>query len=241
VFPLHTFFLLLHVSHRTILRNSYCKIQFFDQFAAKHLSSKYLSLIKPSLFCRRDLTQKEENEEDFFDSALEMAENGEIRRNANDEMLKLAEELSQHIEKTASLLKELRDNLEKLSAEEELTIKAARREVQRAAASILAAIPARHRARTRPSTGQREPQPELPFLYGRCFNMSLNIKILSGCHGLDATLASRILADLSALDVGLRARMEPELGGMMNQLALASAPPAPPKLRGQRPRLRIGF
>ncbi len=47
---------------------------------------------------------------------------------------------------------------------------------------------------------------ELPLLFGRCFNLSMNLKILKSATSLDPLLAGRILGDLCVLERGFEAK-----------------------------------
>ncbi len=118
------------------------------------------------------------------------------------------------------------------SAEEELLL-ATLAEVRAIKENILREIPQRHRVRLLP---QEVPHPltEYPLLFGRMFNLSLNLKILSHAQCLDAVLAERILSDLVIVEVSLedkRARVRGRKGGsksvqvvgkMMSGLKLAA-------------------
>ena len=53
----------------------------------------------------------------------------------------------------------------------------------------------------------RKANTELAFLFGRCFNLSMNSKIFSQCHHADASIASRLLVDFEVLESSLRAKL----------------------------------
>ena len=65
------------------------------------------------------------------------------------------------------------------------------------------------------------PAPEFAILYGRCFNLSMNLKILSQCSGMDLVLAKRILSDLSVLESSLESR-EDEKGQIRSEKVVSS-------------------
>ena len=48
---------------------------------------------------------------------------------------------------------------------------------------------------------------ELVFLFGRCFNLSMNIKILNQCNYADPNIASRIMIDFHAIDSSLQTKL----------------------------------
>ena len=50
-------------------------------------------------------------------------------------------------------------------------------------------------------------QSELIFLFGRCFNLSMNIKILNQCNYADPNIASRIMIDFHAIDSSLQTKL----------------------------------
>lgn len=72
-------------------------------------------------------------------------------------------------------------------------------------------IPIRHRQRLQEqiSSQNQEPMLEFPLLFGRCFNLSMNLKILGqNCAGsMDQVSATRILSDLEYIDVSLQERL----------------------------------
>ncbi len=49
---------------------------------------------------------------------------------------------------------------------------------------------------------------DLPYLFGRCFNLSLNLKILSQCDYADPSIAARIFADFDMLENSLGIQVE---------------------------------
>ena len=63
---------------------------------------------------------------------------------------------------------------------------------------ILEHVPSRFRSRLLPQ-GRLEPLVEFPLLFGRCFNLSLNLKILQSGACLDPTITGRVISDLSVL------------------------------------------
>jgi len=66
----------------------------------------------------------------------------------------------------------------------------------------------------------------LPYLLGRCFNLSLNLKILRGCDYEDHSVAGRCYSDLSALETHLETlclrRMETSVWQSLKQARTAS-------------------
>ena len=50
-------------------------------------------------------------------------------------------------------------------------------------------------------------QSELIFLFGRCFNLSMNIKILNQCNYADPNIASRIMIDFHVIDSSLQTKL----------------------------------
>jgi len=50
-------------------------------------------------------------------------------------------------------------------------------------------------------------QTELVFLFGRCFNLSMNIKILNQCNYADPTIASRLMIDFHVIDSSLQTKL----------------------------------
>lgn len=45
------------------------------------------------------------------------------------------------------------------------------------------------------------------LLFGRCFNLSMNIKILNQCHYADHQIATRLLTDFQVISAGIRAKL----------------------------------
>ena len=59
---------------------------------------------------------------------------------------------------------------------------------------------------------QRASQPQIFHLLGRCFNLSINAKILSQCQFADLAVAVKLLEDLDTLEIGLLSmKKEPKL------------------------------
>merc|ERR1712186_322420 len=52
-----------------------------------------------------------------------------------------------------------------------------------------------------------EEKTELVFLFGRCFNMSMNIKILNQCNYADPNIASRLMIDFNVIDSSLQSKL----------------------------------
>jgi len=50
-------------------------------------------------------------------------------------------------------------------------------------------------------------QTELVFLFGRCFNLSMNIKILNQCNYADPNIASRLMIDFHVIDSSLQTKL----------------------------------
>jgi len=50
-------------------------------------------------------------------------------------------------------------------------------------------------------------QTELVFLFGRCFNLSMNIKILNQCNYADPNIASRLMIDFNVIDASLQLKL----------------------------------
>lgn len=49
---------------------------------------------------------------------------------------------------------------------------------------------------------------EFAFLFGRCFNLSMNAKIMNQCNHSDATIATRLLTDFEAIASSLNAKLQ---------------------------------
>lgn len=99
-----------------------------------------------------------------------------------------------------------------ITEEDKLLCKEIIREVNNMRQRTLAQIPLRHRQRLTEqiSSQHHEPMLEFPLLFGRCFNLSMNLKILGqNCAGsMDQTSATRILSDLEYIDISLKERLE---------------------------------
>jgi hypothetical protein len=48
---------------------------------------------------------------------------------------------------------------------------------------------------------------EFAFLFGRCFNLSMNAKIMNQCNHSDANIATRLLTDFQVLTSSLNAKL----------------------------------
>jgi len=62
-------------------------------------------------------------------------------------------------------------------------------------------------------------QTELVFLFGRCFNLSMNIKILNQCNYADPNIASRVMIDFYAINSSLQSKL---MGYQCNSINLMS-------------------
>lgn len=111
-------------------------------------------------------------------------------------------------------------------------------------------VPSRHRVRllehversaSVPGSEEVQAASDAEFangLLGRCFNLSMNLKILAGngaSASIDSTLATRILSDLRTIEASLERRSQAksgELGALMADLAIE-------KTTGRRPRLGV--
>ena len=49
---------------------------------------------------------------------------------------------------------------------------------------------------------------DFPSLYGRCFNLSMNMKILFQCQYADSSIAARVLSDFDILEKSLAAKLQ---------------------------------
>jgi hypothetical protein len=107
--------------------------------------------------------------------------------------------------------------------------------------STLSNVSTRHRQRLVDESAKAEASTEFPILQGRCFNLSMNLKILSQSTMLDPNIAGRVLSDLTVLESSMRLRSEKkeEMKGdcVVNSLLMG--------LRIERKksngRLRLGF
>jgi len=63
---------------------------------------------------------------------------------------------------------------------------------------------------------------DFPSLYGRCFNLSMNLKILTQCQFGDAAIAARVLSDFDILEKSLEAKLPPasDLSSMLQQIKI---------------------
>merc|ERR1712095_227190 len=57
---------------------------------------------------------------------------------------------------------------------------------------------------SRSSSAEIKSNPQIFHLLGRCFNLSINAKILSQCQFTDLAVAVRLLEDLETLENGLK-------------------------------------
>ena len=57
---------------------------------------------------------------------------------------------------------------------------------------------------SRSSSAEKESKPQIFHLLGRCFNLSINAKILSQCQFSDLAVAVKLLEDLETLETGLK-------------------------------------
>ena len=61
---------------------------------------------------------------------------------------------------------------------------------------------------------------QVAFLFGRCFNLSMNSKILRQCQFADSEIASRVLADFEVLEMSIKAKLSPcDVNGLDQQLS----------------------
>jgi hypothetical protein len=63
---------------------------------------------------------------------------------------------------------------------------------------------------------------DFPSLYGRCFNLSMNLKILTQCQFGDAAIAARVLSDFDILEKSLEAKLPPpsDISSMLQQIKI---------------------
>lgn len=66
---------------------------------------------------------------------------------------------------------------------------------------------------------------DFPSLYGRCFNLSMNMKILTQCQYADSAIAARVLSDFDILEKSLEAKLpqhqqQSDLSSMLHQIKL---------------------
>ena len=64
---------------------------------------------------------------------------------------------------------------------------------------------------------------DFPSLYGRCFNLSMNLKILTQCQHGDSSIAARVLSDFDILEKSLEAKMPPrstDLSAMLENIQI---------------------
>ncbi len=135
-------------------------------------------------------------------------------------MAALAQQAAQSVNASVELLRRLQSvdepqaptalNDQAHQPQEEL-VQAALGEVRRTKEQVLHQVPRRHWHRVLPQQEAR-PLREFPLLFGRCFNLSLNLNILRDAQGMDPTLASRILSDLSILEASLEDRLNRKFG-----------------------------
>lgn len=131
-------------------------------------------------------------------------------------------------------------------AAEEALVKACLAEVAALKEQVLANVPTRSRSRILQGLeGNVATLTEVPLLIGRCFNLSLNLKIIGGtlaAANLDPTIAGRIIFDLLILEQSLsylashggEVGDEVEVNSLMSDLKLESGYGA-----NGRPRLRL--
>ena len=122
-------------------------------------------------------------------------------------------------------------------------VQAALREVRSVREQVLLQVPQRHWHRVLPQQ-ESGPLREFPLLFGRCFNLSLNLKILSHAQGMDPTLATRILSDLSILEASLEERLRRKFGGGDDDQEPQSTEMVGKMMTGLKlatPRPRLGF
>lgn len=63
---------------------------------------------------------------------------------------------------------------------------------------------------------------DFPSLYGRCFNLSMNLKILTQCQFGDSGIAARVLSDFDILEKSLEAKLPPtsDLSSLLQQIKI---------------------
>lgn len=63
---------------------------------------------------------------------------------------------------------------------------------------------------------------DFPSLYGRCFNLSMNMKILSQCQFADSSIAARVLSDFDILEKSLEAKLPPQadISSLLEQIKI---------------------
>jgi hypothetical protein len=65
---------------------------------------------------------------------------------------------------------------------------------------------------------------DFPSLYGRCFNLSMNMKILTQCQYADSSIAARVLSDFDILEKSLEAKLplqsSSDLSSMLHQIKI---------------------
>ena len=132
-------------------------------------------------------------------------------------------------------------------ATEEALVKSCLAEVEALREQVLANVPTRSRARILQGLeGNVATLTEVPLLIGRCFNLSLNLKIIGGSlatPNLDPTIAGRIIFDLLILQQSLayldlhkeEVREEKRVDSLMSELKLESGGFG----ANGRPRLRL--
>ncbi len=88
--------------------------------------------------------------------------------------------------------------------------------------STLSNVPARFRQKLAEESSRADGSTEHAILLGRCFNLSMNLKILSQSTVLDPSIAGRVLSDLSVLEnsMRLRGKEEEEVSSLMTRMTL---------------------
>jgi len=74
--------------------------------------------------------------------------------------------------------------------------------------STLSNVPAKHRQEVVDENARTDSSTEYAILLGRCFNLSMNLKILSQSTLLDPSLAGRVISDLGLLENSMVQRQE---------------------------------
>ncbi len=134
------------------------------------------------------------------------------------------------------LLKKLQDAREmgnkKLEKDTTKELLSEIRDIQNA---LMSFVPQRYKSQV---VGQKSPEAldEIPLLFGRCFNLSLNMKTLksnSSDGGIDLNIASRVISDLAILEVSVSQLNEIKsdniIDSFMTKLSLKNPPSRRPR------------
>ena len=120
------------------------------------------------------------------------------------------------VESSKTSLDRTVDLLKRLNGQDGTTLTAtsivreAIKETKTVKKSFVEQIPARFRSRVLSDLDHPQPLNEIPLIFGRFFNLSLNLKILADGGVFDPYIVSRIVSDLFVIEVSLEERLDEE-------------------------------